>query len=113
MRENEINRNFLNKLPENYFYINEKTDYKVFFGVLYTTKFNAIYQNIQNKTLLHEEKLRRNKKELKKSKIAGKFVGSFVGSMKFCSPTKFRNPCKIGKVATTSAAFAFAFFYAL
>ena len=92
MKENERNGNFWNKLPKNYFYINEKTIYKVFFGVLYTTKFNAIYQNIQNKTLLHEKKLGRNKKALKKSKIAGKFAGSFVGSVKFCSPTKFRNP---------------------
>ena len=53
------------KLFQNYFLNNEMNEYKVFFGLFYTTEPNPIYQKTQNKTLLHKEKVGKNTKSSK------------------------------------------------
>ena len=57
------------KLPEQafsktIFLNNELPVYKVFSGLFHTTKLITNYQNIQLITLLHEDKLGRNKKNI-------------------------------------------------
>ena len=89
-RENERKRELLEQASLQPTSIKiKKCIYKVLCRVFHTTKFNNNYQKIQDKTLLHKEKLGRNKKELKKSNFAGVFAAlrNFVGVTKIHKAT--------------------------
>ena len=68
-----------------------------FLGITYHLKINTNYQKIQNKTLLHREKVGKTQKA-QKFKCGRHFrrdLQNFSGVAKIC------NPCEFGKVAST------------